>query len=410
MDKRQLIKKLAYNLPVKDLETILYKKITQDIKNSIKRNRLKHWSPKALSDFVDSFIKSYKRNKNPWVAFIKIFKSNLMGKTTSEVLAILNSLKQPYAEFERIVVLPIQYIDELIKRQSKRVGGKVFDYGNDSSFSSDSNSDSDCSTDSESDDDVKTKGETNDDVETKKDCKCGKYIITLDMKKPYAIDDSDEVYSIKPPEHGCGECSGQQVKGEFQICPNFAKERECILISGPSGSGKTWIAKEYLRKYNKLFPNRKITLFANKPFDDFKVAYDKPELTENMNLKVNNFKDSIVVFDDVENIHSNPNIQDPIVSFLEEVLNVGRSMHVSIIVISHILMNYRFTRNMIMECNKIIIFPNSGIRFQYENFLSKYIGLGKDQIKNILDTRSRWLCIDKESPITTIDKNQMKII
>lgn len=410
MDKKQLIKKLANNLPLKDLETILYKKISQDIKSSIKRNKLKHWSSKALSKFVDDYIESYKNNKDPWVAFIQIFKSNLEGKSSKEVVKILKSLKEPYSEFKGIVVSPIQYVDELIKRQSKRVGGKVFNYSTDSSYSSDSNSDSDCSTDNEFDNDVKTDSDVNNDVKPKKNCKCGKYIITLDMKKPYAVDDSDQVYSIKPPEHGCGECSGQQVKGEFQICPNFAKERECILISGPSGSGKTWIAKEYLRKYNKLFPNRKITLFANKPFENFKVAYDKPELTENMNLKVNNFKDSIVVFDDVENIHSNPNIQDPIVSFLEEVLNVGRSMHVSIIVISHILMNYRFTRNMIMECNKIIIFPNSGIRFQYENFLSKYIGLGKDQIKNILDTRSRWLCIDKESPITTIDKNKMEII
>lgn len=410
MDKKKLINKLAKNLPPNKLQKILYEKLIKDIKSSLKNNKLKHWSKKSLTNFIDDYVESHKKNTDPWVAFTSIFKPNLEGKDNKQVIEILKSLKEPYREFKGLVVSPMKYVDEIVKRKTKQAGGKVFDYGTDSTLDSDSNSDSDCTTDSESDNDVSNKSHPDNDVKIKKGCKCGKYIITLDMKKPYAVDNSDQVYSIKPPEHGCGECSGQQVNGEFQICPNFAKERECILISGPSGSGKTWIAKEYLRKYHKLYPKRKITLFANKPFEDFKVPYDKPELSENMNLKVNNFKDSIIVFDDVENIHSNQKIQDEIINFLEEVLNVGRSMHVSIIVISHILMNYRFTRNMIMECNKIIIFPNSGIRFQYENFLAKYIGLGKNQIKDILDTRSRWLCIDKESPITTIDKNRMQII
>ena len=73
-------------------------------------------------------------------------------------------------------------------------------------------------------------------------------------------------------------------------------------------------------------------------------------------------------------------------------------------------MNYRFSRNMIMEANKVIMFPNSGVRFQYDNFLKKYIGLSKHQTKEILDTDSRWLCLDKEAPISYLTTNKFKII
>ena len=341
--------------------------ISSILRNMIKK-QLYYWNPKSLVNFAPKFMKL--SGTNNWIKFQELFKNKQIDPEI---------LKEIYNEFKDIYLDPLSYFNALHKVKGGYIGGTK-------QITTDKPVDNDNNTDD-----------------------CWGYYFKRSMDRPYVVDDKDYIWSI----HESDNCTGaKEISGNFQICPNWSKERDIVLISGPSGAGKSFLAEEYIKKYKKIYPTNKIILISNKPFEKLKITYTKLPLEESYvnNLKVNNFQNSLIIFDDVENISSNEIIQNKIIKFLEEVLNVGRSMHISIIIISHILMNYRFSRNMIMEANKIIIFPNSGVKYQYSKFLNNYIGLDKKTSNDILDTRSRWLCIDKESPITIITRNKVKIL
>lgn len=345
------------------------------IENANKKHDLKFFEPENLPFIIREYLKHSESQPNNWLAFLNVFEKKI-NMPKHKMFKFKKDMAGPYKEFKHLFIDPLHALNLLVKRRIKYnkrqpTGGS-------------------------------SKGQ----------CTCGNYGIVYGGKNSYAVDNQNNILSVVGPAHKPSEHGKPQVAGVFQLCPNMEKERECILISGPSGAGKTFLAKEYLEKYKKIYPNNKIYLIANKPFENFSIKYEKPELTETYvsNLKVNNFKNSIIVFDDVENISSNKKIQEKIVAFLEEVLNVGRSMHVSVIIISHVLMNYRFSRNMIMECNKVVMFPNSGIKFQYKNFMKKYVGLNPSKVDDILNTNSRWLCVDKSAPLSYLTNNLFKII
>ena len=374
----------------KQLIKHIYDEFVSKIKPKLlKHNNYKFFDIESLDKLIDEFINhkkdKFKRNKptnNDWIIFTTLFQDKL-GLDPKQMYDMRDKLAEPYQEFKEIFLSPLSYVDEVINK--KILGGNK-----------------------------KNKKEDIILIEDNELCPCEDFTISNSLSKPYVVDENDKIWSILEPEHKKSDHGHREIRGNFQLCPNFNRERECILISGPSGAGKTYLATKYLNKYKKIFPNNKIYLFGNKPFDqkDFKESYEKPKLDskKSKELKVQDYKNCIMVFDDVENMSYDRDTQANLQRFLEEVLNVGRSLAISMIIISHILMNYRFSRNMIMESNKICMFPRSGAKHQYENFLTKYIGLGKKQINDVLKSNSRWLVIDKECPISMMDKNRFKIL
>lgn len=371
---KENLEQLLQTMNEANVKKYILQKSTDILKQKLNQKKLKHWG-KQLEPFIDLFMNEREVSDNDWIGFLRAFQI-----PADQIDIMKDRLKEPYFEFKKEVIIPLQYIHSIINRRLQKCTIKP------------------------------SLPKRNPSKEHQ--CMCGNYIIVPSEEYPYVVDTNDTIFSIIPPEHELQECSSQRVQGNFQICPNWQKERECILISGPSGAGKTFQAKEYLEKYKHIYPTRDIVLFANKPLEEFNFPYLHPSLEEEKvnEMKVQDFKNCILVFDDVENLTTNKKIQDKMVKFLEECLNIGRSLHISILIISHVLLNYRFSRNMIMECNKIIMFPTSGIRYQYKNFLERYLGLNKEQIDKLLNTNSRWLCIDKHTPICCITKNLFEII
>lgn len=370
-----------------------------EYKQKTKKMKLKYWG-NNICKIIDKYIELKNKDENKDLSDWELFQKILKPYTNYSNSKFNREFKKPFQEFKTKFIKPLKYIETFTTKRLNTVSGGA---------PKKESSEEPIVLEVE----ISKKDTIDNKTNSKKDiCPCENYIISNSDEKPYLINENDDIISILEPGHTKSQCGPQAITGDFQLCPNFQRERECILISGPSGSGKTYFAKQFLRKYKKIYPKNKIVLISNKPFEDFKIPYTKLPLDENTinNLKVNDYKNSIIVFDDVENITSDKKLQERVIKFLEEVLNVGRSLNIWIIVISHILMNYRFSRNMIMECNKVVMFPNSGVRFQYQNFLNKYLGLSKKQINNILNTKSRWLAIDKECPITSMNKKEMKII
>lgn len=398
--------KTKYKNDEKQIIKDLYDEFTSTIKPKILKKNYKFFDADSLDKLIDKFIswkkEKFKRKKpmnNDWIIFTTLFQDKL-GLEPKEMYDMRDKLAEPYKEFKDVFLQPLSYIDEFIKKKIlHKKGGKK--------EKNKKKEEDEEETDEETEDEINL-------IDEDECCPCEDFVISQSLQRPFVVDNENDVWSILEPEHKKSDHGPKEIKGKFQLCPNFNKERECILISGPSGAGKTYLATRYLTKYKKLNPKNPIYLFGTKPFDkkDFKEKYIKPLLNKEntKKLKVSDFKNCIMVFDDVENMSYDPDTQMNIQRFLEEVLNVGRSLAISMIIISHILMNYRFSRNMIMECNKVAMFPRSGARHQYENFLSKYVGLDKKQIQEALKTNSRWLVVDKECPISIMDKNRFKIL
>lgn len=245
-------------------------------------------------------------------------------------------------------------------------------------------------------------------VEHKKYSKNLKNTVATNLK-------NGKVYSITSRHCGKDVCLKKKLKGDFQVMPSTNKERDCVYISGPSGAGKTYWANKYINQYLQLYPSNKIILFSKKEIDEpdapkNKIIHLNPTLEMFSEIDLKDFENSLVFFDDVENISSDKEVQNRLMKFMGDVLNVGRSFGISVIVVSHVMLNYRFTKNILSECNKIVMFPNSGSKHQYINYLKRYVGFEKEQITNLMNKNTRWICLNVSYPMYYVTQREIKIL
>ena len=94
--------------------------------------------------------------------------------------------------------------------------------------------------------------------------------------------------------------------GRLQLLPNKNIERSILYVAGQSGSGKTWFCKEYLLEYQKIFPKNEIYMFSTVSDDpslkEVKINYIDVSSIVDDDLDSSDFKDSMCIFDDIENI------------------------------------------------------------------------------------------------------------
>jgi hypothetical protein len=173
--------------------------------------------------------------------------------------------------------------------------------------------------------------------------------------------------------------------------------------AGPSESGKTtWniaLIKEIRRRHKKI----KLYLFSQLSKDEdldklkpIRIKIDD-EILEDP-IAVSTFKDSIVMFDDIETIKVKK-LKDEVSNLRDQCLSEGRHYNISVLCTNHQITDYKKTRNMLLECQYITFFPRSSGVYGIERLLKCYIGLGKDDIKKILSLPSRWVTIWNRAPL-----------
>ena len=84
-------------------------------------------------------------------------------------------------------------------------------------------------------------------------------------------------------------------------------------------------------------------------------------------LEVEEFKDSVIIFDDIDVIYAVYNI-------LNKVLEIGRHFKITALVTTHLPTNGKDTRRILNEAHQVIYFPHSASgRIKY--LLIDYLGL-----------------------------------
>jgi len=199
---------------------------------------------------------------------------------------------------------------------------------------------------------------------------------------------------------------------KFQQIPDSKKERQILYITGASGSGKSYYTKEYCDQFKKMFPKRPIYLFSSISDDssidkikDLKRIPLKPELLQD-DLKAEDFKDSMVIFDDVDCI-TDKLMKTKVAGILNSILETGRHFNVYCIYTSHLACAGNETKRILNEAHSITFFPqNSGGRM-LKYLLESYLGLDKDQIKKIKKLDGRWCTVIKSFPMIVMAEQEV---
>lgn len=206
--------------------------------------------------------------------------------------------------------------------------------------------------------------------------------------------------------------------GKFTIIPNFKNDRDIIAFFGPSGAGKSWLMKVYLTEYIKEYPNRPIYMFSKKKNDiSFqeiaklrRVIIDDKLVSEPIPYEV--FKDSMIVFDDIDTLSDATRelkqIKLSVTNIKNDILELGRDMHQSALISSHLATKGHETKTLLNEAQQIVIYPSSGCNYDY--LLSKYLGLTTKQINRVKEFDTRWVIFQRSYPRTLFTEQEVMFL
>jgi len=202
---------------------------------------------------------------------------------------------------------------------------------------------------------------------------------------------------------------------KFQQIPNPKTERQILYITGRSGSGKSYYTLHYCREYQKIYPKRCIYLFSalesDETLDQLK-GLKRIKLTEefcNDDIEAEDFKESMVIFDDTDVISSKV-IRTKVNSIMNQILQVGRHFEISCIITTHTACNGGSTKIVLNEAHSVVLFPNGLGGRSMKYLLDSYLGLDKAQIKKIKNLKSRWVCINKTFPMCVLSEREAYIV
>ncbi len=200
----------------------------------------------------------------------------------------------------------------------------------------------------------------------------------------------------------------------FPIPQEIEGQRQSGLITGISGAGKSVFASQYAMLYHKMFPKNGVFLISKKDSDPafealkFIVRIPLDEEFLECDMDTSDFKDSLVIFDDIENI-KDKEIKTKVYKLKDNLAETGRSENVYLLTCNHVAMNGKETRVDLNECDFVVVFK-SGSAYHNENLLNKYVGLSKPQIKKIFEIKSRWYFVKKTDPMYVISENKIMLL
>lgn len=193
--------------------------------------------------------------------------------------------------------------------------------------------------------------------------------------------------------------------GSFQFLPSVKvtnSSRQVILVSGASGSGKSYWCADYAKTYMDMFPRNPVYLFSKKEQDEVFDRYTKinrilldESFLEGDELSYKDFKDSLVIFDDIDTIQGE--VGKEIMRLRSDILQLGRDSNVNVCVTTHIVCNGGKTKELINEATHYVFFRGTN-KLNTGRLLMNYVGIPQNDLKKIFNLPSRWTLVSKNYP------------
>jgi chromosomal replication initiation ATPase DnaA len=137
--------------------------------------------------------------------------------------------------------------------------------------------------------------------------------------------------------------------------------RQILYVSGASGSGKSYYASSYIKEYVKMFPKNDVFVVSSvdkdKQLDSIKNV-KRIKLDEKFcdtGFSIDDFKDSMVVYDDTETI-ANKMVQEKITNIMNLILTTGRHTNTFAINTSHATNGGHRTKLILLESHSVTLF------------------------------------------------------
>jgi len=202
--------------------------------------------------------------------------------------------------------------------------------------------------------------------------------------------------------------------GKFYQMPDKNKERQILYITGASGSGKSTYCANYIMEYKKIFPKNDIYVFSALKDDESldKVEPKRVKIDERLitdPLFVEDFQNSIVIFDDIDCI-CNKKHRKAVYDLLNAILETGRHFSCSCVVTNHLPTAREETRRVLNECHSITYFPHSGNKSTLNRLLTEIIGLDKEDVSKIKKLKTRWATVFKNYPQIAMTEKDIWIL
>ena len=200
---------------------------------------------------------------------------------------------------------------------------------------------------------------------------------------------------------------------QFMLSPDKNTERITMYVCGSAGSGKSYFVAQYCEEYHKTFKSNQIYLISendeDKAFDskDYIKRIEISDLDSNP-LDWKEFQDCLIIFDDIDSIKGK--LGKTIDDMRDKLLKNSRKFRVSVISTSHDACGIKL-KSVLNESKTIVFFMmnyNRSLKYLLEN----YLGLSKNVIEKLKNSKSRWTAFTKSYPsylvqqrlITTIPK------
>ena len=221
---------------------------------------------------------------------------------------------------------------------------------------------------------------------------------------------------LKPISLVRGE-GNDEITGDIVHTPNKSVERSILYITGQSGSGKSYYTKDYATIYQKMFPKNDVFLFSavqdvstiDKIKGLKKINIFKPEFLEIEKIPLEEFQNSLVIFDDIDSIASKV-IKKKVWNVMSDILTMGRHFNISAVVTYHVATAGMETKLILNESQSITIFPSASGGRTLKYLLDSYLGLDKRQIEQIKKLDSRWVTILRLFPRVVIHEKGAYIL
>jgi len=173
-------------------------------------------------------------------------------------------------------------------------------------------------------------------------------------------------------------------------------------VCGPSGSGKSYFIGNYLKEYRKMF--RKSPIIVISPIDE-DPALDKCDIIRldlddyllDNPLTLEELEKCMVVFDDTEN--EKGEMKQNLDTLRDNILIRGRHSQTRMIYVSHLITNYKDTRQLLNESTEVVLYPRSSGTYHIKNYLKVQCGFEKPEITRFLSLPSRWVCLCRWNPM-----------
>lgn len=203
-------------------------------------------------------------------------------------------------------------------------------------------------------------------------------------------------------------------KGE-RFVTRPSEEHEVIFVAGSTGCGKSMWIRAYIIEFMLMFPERRVILFSRHDEDP---AYAELESVITIDMTSNNeelyetmvesLDESLVIFDDCDRI-MDKDIAKFIKRLISDTIMNGRKMNINCIVTSHIVMDGAKTKEVVSQCNKLVIFPKGGMGNGLQRLFEVYLGQPQ-LLSRVMRTKGRWLVIDLHAPKYAISRKEAYLL